>query len=162
MEPVNVFSSDWDEEEPTAGFAAKRLRLGRRLDAELLGASVYELPPGERSFPAHFHHANEELLLVLAGQLTARLEGGESELQAGHAVLFRRGPAGLHQFVNRSDQPVRFLVVSTMIAPEVAEYPDSGKLGVFGEPPGSGRPDPLKRFLRSDATLDYFAGEPGV
>ncbi len=160
MEPVNVLISDWDEEETTAGFAAKRLRLGRRLDADLLGASVYELPPGERSFPAHFHHANEEFLLVLSGQLTARVEGGELQLQAGDAVLFRRGPAGLHQFQNRSDEPVRFLVVSTMIAPEVAEYPDSGKIGVFAEPPGSGRPDPLKRFLRGDATIGYFEGEP--
>jgi uncharacterized cupin superfamily protein len=160
VEQVNVFASDWDEEETADGFAAKRLRLGRRLDAELLGASVYELPPGERSFPAHFHHANEELLLVLSGGLTARFDGGERELQAGDALVFRRGPAGLHQFLNRSQEPVRFLIVSTMIAPEVAEYPDSVKIGVFAEPPGSGRPDPLKRFLRSDATVDYFEGEP--
>jgi uncharacterized cupin superfamily protein len=160
LEPVNIFISDWDDEETTAGFAAKRLRLGWRLDAELLGASVYELPSGERSFPAHFHHANEELLVVLAGGLTARVEGGEHELRVGDALLFRRGPSGLHQFVNRADEPARFLVVSTMIAPEVAEYPDSGKVGVFAEPPGSGRPDPLKRFLRSDATLEYFEGEP--
>jgi uncharacterized cupin superfamily protein len=159
VEPVNVFA-DWDEEETTRGFAAKRLRLGRRLEAELLGASVYELPAGERSFPAHFHHANEELLLVLSGHVTARVEGGERVVGAGQALLFRRGPSGLHQFVNRSDEPARFLVVSTMIAPEVAEYPESGKLGVFAEPPGSGRPDPLKRFLRSDAAVDYLEGEP--
>ena len=160
MEPVNVSSNDWDDEEREPGFAARRLRLGRRLDAELLGASVYELPTGQRSFPAHFHHANEELLLVLSGRLTARIEGGEQELRAGDALLFRRGPAGLHQFVNRADEPVRFLVVSTMIAPEVAEYPDSGKIGVFAEPPGSGRPDQLKRFLRADSTVGYLEGEP--
>ncbi len=160
MEPVNISSNEWDDEETEPGFAANRLRLGRRLDAELLGASVYELPTGQRSFPAHFHHANEELLLVLSGRLTARVEGGEQQLRAGDALLFRRGPAGLHQFVNRSDEPVRFLVVSTMIAPEVAEYPDSGKIGVFAEPPGSGRPDSLKRFLRAASTVEYLEGEP--
>ena len=160
MEPVNISSNEWDDEETEPGFAANRLRLGRRLNAELLGASVYELPTGQRGFPAHFHHANEELLLVLSGRLTARVEGGEQELRAGDALLFRRGPAGLHQFVNRSDEPVRFLVVSTMIAPEVAEYPDSAKIGVFGEPPGSGRPDQLKRFLPADSTLEYLEGEP--
>ncbi len=160
MEPVNISSNEWDEEETEPGFAARRLRLGRRLDAELLGASVYELPTGQRSFPAHFHHANEELLLVLSGRLTARVEGGEQQLRAGDALLFRRGPAGLHQFVNRSDEPVRFLVVSTMIAPEVAEYPDSGKIGVFAEAPGSGRTDRLKRFLRADSTVEYLEGEP--
>jgi uncharacterized cupin superfamily protein len=97
---------------------------------------------------------------VLSGRLTARVEGGEQELRAGDALLFRRGPAGLHQFLNRSDEPVRFLVVSTMIAPEVAEYPDSGKIGVFAEPPGSGRTDRLKRFLPADSTLEYLEGEP--
>jgi uncharacterized cupin superfamily protein len=160
VEPLNAFGNLWDEEETEPGFAARRLRLGRRLGGELLGASVYELPPGERSFPAHFHHANEELLLVFAGHLTARIEGGEHSLRPGDALLFPRGPSGLHQFVNRSQEPVRFLVVSTMISPEVAEYPDSGKIGVFAQPPGSGRSDRLKRFLRSDATVEYLEGEP--
>jgi uncharacterized cupin superfamily protein len=157
---VNVFANDWDEEEATVGFAAKRLRLGRRLGAELLGASVYQLPPGERSFPAHFHHANEEMLLVLDGALTARVERGEQVLRSGDALLFRRGPRGLHQLINLSHKPARFLVVSTMNAPEIAEYPDSGKIGVFAEPPGSGRPDSLKRFLRAEATVGYFEDEP--
>jgi len=62
--------------------------------------------------------------------------------------------------INRSPTAARVLVISTMRAPDVAEYPDSGKIGVFAQPPGSGRPDELKRFLHSDATADYFEGEP--
>jgi uncharacterized cupin superfamily protein len=160
MEQVNVFTTDWDEEHEAEGFAIRRLRLARHLEGELLGASVYQLPPGERSFLAHFHHANEEMLIVLEGEPTARVEGGELRLRSGDALLFRRGPAGLHQIINRHSEPARIIIVSTMIAPEVAEYPDTGKLAVFAEPPGSGRPDSLKRFLRADATVGYLDGEP--
>ncbi len=159
-ESLNVFANDWDEVHDEPGFATKRLRLGRRLGSELLGASVYELPPGQRSFPLHFHHANEELLLGVAGTVTVRTAAGPCELGAGDALVFPRGPRGVHQVINRSPTTARVLVVSTMRAPDVAEYPDSGKIGVFAQPPGSGRPDELKRFLHGDATADYFEGEP--
>jgi len=158
-ESLNVFANDWDEIDDRPGFATKRLRLGRRLGSELLGASVYELPPGERSFPLHFHHANEELLLVIAGTVTVRTAAGPCALGAGDALVFLPGPRGVHQVTNRSADPARALVVSTMRAPDIAEYPDTGKIGVFAQPPGSGRPDELKRFLHGEATVDYFEGE---
>ena len=159
-ERANVFAEDWDEVHDEPGFAAKRLRLARRLGGDLLGASVYELPPDQRSFPLHAHHANEELLIVLAGTINVRTADGEFELAQGDAALFARGPLGAHQAVNRSADPARILVVSTMRAPDVVEYPDTGKLGVFAQPPGSGRPDELKRFVRGDATTGYLDGEP--
>jgi uncharacterized cupin superfamily protein len=159
-ESLSVFAEDWDEVHAEPGFAAKRLRLGRRLGGELLGASVYELPPGQRGFPLHFHHANEELLVVLAGTVSVRTAAGDRELGEGDALIFVRGPRGVHQMINRSGEPARVLVVSTMHAPDVAEYPDSGKIGVFAQPPGSGRRDELKRFLRGDATAGYLEGEP--
>ena len=49
--------------------------MGRRLGGELLGASVYELEPGERTLPYHFQYGNEELLLVVAGAPTGHAEG---------------------------------------------------------------------------------------
>ncbi len=45
-------------------------------------------------------------------------------------VALQPGPPG-HQLVNRSPAPLRFLALSTMIEPEVAVYPDSGKIGVL-------------------------------
>ena len=41
---------------------------------------------------------------------------------------------GAHQLANRSDEDVRFLSLSANAAPEICIYPDSGKLGVFGDP----------------------------
>lgn len=90
----NVFDHDWDIEQEQPGFSWKRMRLGLHLDAEKLGASVYELPPGERSFPFHLHRANEEMLVVLDGTICVRREGGDEELGRGDAALFRTGPEG--------------------------------------------------------------------
>jgi uncharacterized cupin superfamily protein len=72
----------------------------------------------------HVHHANEELLLVLAGTLSLRGPDGTQLLSAGAVVAFPRGQAGAHSLVNRSDAPVRYIVVSTTNRPDVVEYPD--------------------------------------
>lgn len=155
---ANVFADEWDVEQSESGFSWKRMRLAERLGGEKLGASVYELPPGERSFPYHVHHANEEMLIVLDGEVTLRREGGEQALGPGDAALFPAGPDGAHQVVNRSAATARFLIVSTMIHPEVLEYPDSGKVGLMtGAPPGRGG---LKVFLRRDAEMGYLEDEP--
>ena len=46
-------------------------------------------------------------------------------------VLFPVGPEGAHQLLNRSDAPVRYLMVSTRPSPEAVEYPDSRQLSVM-------------------------------
>ena len=46
-------------------------------------------------------------------------------------------PAGAHQLINGTDEPVRPLVVSTMRYPDVAEMPDSDKVLVISHPPGT-------------------------
>jgi uncharacterized cupin superfamily protein len=157
---VNVYSDDWDVEQSRPGYSWKRMRLGRRLGGELLGASVYEVLPGQGVWPYHLHHANEELLLVLEGELSVRTPEGERGLSRGDSLLFRRGPSGAHRAANRSDRPARVLIVSTMVAPEVGEYPDSGKVGLFiGAAPGAPvGEDDREAFYRLEQ-VDYFDGE---
>jgi uncharacterized cupin superfamily protein len=125
----NVFG-ELGEAQDRPGFGWRGARVGQAVGGSELGTTVYELPPGERTFPYHFHFANEEWLLVLAGEPTLREPDGERRLRAGDAVAFPAGPAGAHQLRNDSEQPARFAIVSTMIQPEVIEYPDSGKVGV--------------------------------
>ena len=45
-------------------------------EAPQLGASLYELGPGNSNV-YHFHHGSEELLIVLRGRLTLRSQKGE-------------------------------------------------------------------------------------
>ena len=117
--------------------------MGAQAGARELAANVYELDPGAVGSPWHLHHANEELLLVLAGTPSLRGPDGTQPLSAGAVVAFPRGQAGAHSLVNRSDARVRYIVVSTTYRPDVVEYPDTGStLVVLAEqrlayPPGA-------------------------
>jgi uncharacterized cupin superfamily protein len=143
---VNVFGDAWEGGSDRPGYTWRTMRVG----GEILGASVYELPPGEKSFPYHFHNANEELLVVLDGEPTLRDQNGERTLSAGDAIVFPRGPGGGHQL--RNESPARVLMASTLVTPDVVDYPDSGKAGFAG---GTTQ---RAIFRRADA-VDYWEGE---
>ncbi len=152
----NIYADDWESESDHEGFRWQRTRLLRRLGGELLGGSLYLMPPGQKSFPYHLHHANEELLLVVEGEVILRTPAGERAMAKGDVELFVRGRTGAHQVINRSDADARFIMFSSMVAPEIAEYPDSGNVGVFA--PGSDD-DGLRKFLDGAAERDYYQGE---
>src|SRR2546429_603051 len=120
---ANLFEPEFDENSEHQGFRWKRAALGRQAGAERLGASLFELAPGEAGCPMHYHLANEELLVVVSGSPSLRAPTGERQLAVGEVVSFPRGEAGAHQVVNRSDSTVRILMVSEMIAPEVVVRP---------------------------------------
>jgi uncharacterized cupin superfamily protein len=151
----NVYDNEWDATQEHEGYRWSRMRLAKRLGGDRLGASVYLLGPGQKSFPYHFHHANEEMLLVLEGEVTVRTPEGEQHADRGDSLVFKRGEIGAHQVINHSDGDARILMLSTMIDPDIAEYPDSGNIGVFARraPGASGG---LARFLDGSAESDYF------
>jgi uncharacterized cupin superfamily protein len=129
MKVVNVYGDEWEATEDREGFGFRDAWIGARLDAELIGGSVYEVDPGKKLWPYHVHHANEEWLIVLRGRPTLRTPEGERELVEGDVACFRRGPSGAHQVINRTDAPVRVFMLSTMLMPEIVEYLDTGKVG---------------------------------
>ena len=156
----NVFEPEWDAEQDRPPFTWRRARLGRQAGSERLGASLFELPPGASTFPLHAHHANEELLVVLAGRPTLRVAEGERELAPGEVVACPVGRAGAHRIDNRSDEPVRVLVVSTMIGPDVVEHVDSQKVYARSYPPGADPPpDAVEVMVKREDSRDFFEGE---
>jgi uncharacterized cupin superfamily protein len=149
----NLNGDEWDRTEERPGWRSKDAWVGARIGSELIGGSLYELEPGDRLWPYHTHHANEEWLLVVRGRPTLRTPEGEQELVEGDIVAFRRGKDGAHQVRNGTDEPIRVLMLSTLIQPDIVEYPDSGKVGarsVAGERILLARPGP---------DLDYWDGE---
>ena len=159
---ANIFEPEWDAEQDRPPFTWRRARIGRQAGSEKLGASLFELQPGASSFPLHVHYANEEMIVVLAGAPTLRSLDGERVLSPGEVVACPMGPRGAHRIDNRGDDPVRFLVVSTMHAPEVNEYPDSGKVWMRSYAPGAepSEDDPgLDVLIRRAEQLDYLDGE---
>ena len=131
MRIFNLNADEWDRVEERPGWRSKDAWVGAHLDAELLGASLYELEPGNRLWPYHTHHANEEWALVVRGRATLRTPEGERVLAEGDVVCFPRGEAGLHQVRNDTDEPIRVLMLSSLLQPDIVEYADSGKLAAI-------------------------------
>ena len=106
------------------------LRVAERAGAEHLGASVYELQPGDEMV-FHYHIQREELLIVLSGELSLRTATGWERLSEGEVVAFPRGERGAHGYRNDSDTRVRVLMTSEMTGPNISVYPDKNQVGIF-------------------------------
>ena len=157
VDVVNLHGDEWDHDSQRPGWRWRGRSLSRTLGMERLGGTLYELEPGQRTYPYHWHHVMEELMVVVSGTPTLRTPEGEHRLEPGDAVVFRRGPTGAHVVRNDTDAPVRVLLVSSHADLEVAVYPDSGKVGVRGPAPAGG--EPLRMLVPADAHVDYFDGE---
>ena len=126
--------------------------LSADVGAKLTGLGVYELEPGQATWPYHFELVEEEWLLVIAGEVTLRTPDGERRLRAGDVACFPAGAAGAHAVRNDGDAVARFAMPSS-VAPygDGAVYPDSGKLAVHA--PG------FEHRGRLGAALQYWEGE---
>ena len=131
MTDASIWSDDWEPGEDWSGGGGDAKRLPR---GEQLGATLYQLGPGNFAV-FHFHHAQEELLIVLRGRPTLRGSDGERQLSEGEVVHFPVGPDGAHGLRNETDEEVRYVMVSTLRRPEVAEYPDLKKITAFASTP---------------------------
>ena len=121
---MNIWDDEWGEQqEDWSGGGALSKRLGPGGWEHQLGASLYELGPGNFAV-YHAHHGSEELLIVLRGRPTLRTPEGERQLDEGEAVHFTTGPAGAHGLRNDTDEPVRYVMAGIRVSPEIAEYPD--------------------------------------
>ena len=153
MKVFNLNGDEWDRVEERPGWLSKDAWVGARVDAELIGGSMYELEPGDRLWPYHTHHANEEWMIVLRGRPTLRAPEGDRELDEGDVVCFRRGGEGFHQVRNATADPIRVLMLSTLLAPDIVEYADSGKISVV-----DAKGERLFRAFRGP-DAEYWEGE---
>ena len=129
MPDANIWSDDWEFQRSDEDWAADKTTVLPR--GEKIGATLYEVPAGKTGGYYHFHHGAEELLVVLRGRATLRTPDGERELDEGAVVHFHVGPDGAHQIINRSDAPIRYLMVSNRPSPEAVEYPDTRQVSVM-------------------------------
>ncbi|MDQ3571372.1 MAG: cupin domain-containing protein [Actinomycetota bacterium] len=163
---ANVFQPEFDDQDASAsslsgdrsGFTWRTAKIGVQAGSERLGASLYELPPGQAICPYHAHLANEEMLIVLAGSPSLRTPAGWRRLEPGEVVSFPTGADGAHQVANFSDSDTRVLMLSEMIGPEVAIYPDSCKVMVREQPPGR-PPMGYRKLFREVDEVGYWDGE---
>lgn len=151
---------------PVTGPAAERYeatfaRVGALIGATQLGYNITAVPPGKRAFPFHSHRVNEEMFFVLAGSGEVRIGAGTYPLRQGDFIACPAGgPELAHQIINTGSEELRYLAVSTQRAPEIWEYPDSGKFGVVSQlGPPSSTGDAFRFFGRPGNSADYWDGE---
>lgn len=131
-------------------------RLAQGTAASKLGASLDIVAPGKRSCPYHFHHAQEEMFIVLEGEGSLRVAGQMLPIKSGDVIFIPPGPQYPHQIINTSSSPLKYLSISTREKPEICEYPDSGKYQAMG----AGESAAFRATQRVDLNVDYWDGEP--
>lgn len=154
----DVEYNDWGHGEK---YQARIAWVGTVMGSEKLGFNVTELPPGKCAFPCHSHATNEELFFILEGKGEIRIGTERRPITSGDFINFPPGRATPHQIVNTSPALLRFIAVSTMIVPEVTEYPDSGKYGVFAGTPTARAvtEDTVRKIYRMGDDVSYWEGE---
>jgi uncharacterized cupin superfamily protein len=155
MQPISIADPDftYDPEDPE-GFRAGMFRFGRLAGGRRLGATVYELPPGQALCPYHYELGEEEWVLGLEGVATVRLPDGPVELRPMEVLCFPPGPEAAHQVRNDTDARVRVLMWSDVVFPTATVYPDSDKIGIWT---GGDRRDDL--IVRRSCGVPYYDGE---
>ena len=71
---VNEQDLEWGEQSHGEKIGYRRKQLNSVAGGEKLGCSLYEVPPGRRAWPYHYHLANEEAIYVLEGSGTLRID----------------------------------------------------------------------------------------
>jgi uncharacterized cupin superfamily protein len=163
MRPIlNIADVPLAQQSHGDAFEARFGQFGPLIGMRQLGCRLTVLPPGKKAWPYHSHHANEEMFFILEGTGTLRFGGEEHAVKAGDVIACPAGgEATAHQLINTGSTEMRYLAISTMIAPEVCEYPDSGKFTIMsGSAPGGDKK--ARRLMyagRAQNSLDYWDGE---
>lgn len=89
------------------------------------GANLVTLAPGAWSSQRHWHSAEDELVVVLTGELVLVEDGGETVMRPGDIATFPADVANGHHLQNRSTSAATFLAIGTDRASEdECHYPD--------------------------------------
>lgn len=126
-----------------AGFSNLSLFFG----SEKLGFNISEIAPGKYLCPYHFHHLEEELLLVLEGEATVR-QNDEAHIIKKNDLVFYNLKVP-HQLYNHTAHICRILAISNTDPNDICEYPDSHKINFRR----------LRKIYLEGQEVEYFEGE---
>lgn len=103
-------------------------RYARRLSdfggLKNFGVNLVRVVPGGQSSCRHAHKVQDEMVLVIEGEITLETDAGRERLAPGTWVAFPAGTGDAHRFVNETDKDVVFLVVGDRTPGEHVVYPD--------------------------------------
>lgn len=121
-------------------------------EAKQCMCAIYRIQPKKSNYPYHYHLKNEESFYIISGEGLLRTPEGERKVVTGDYVFFPAGETGAHQLVNASETELLvYLDFDTDNDPEVCFYPDSGKIGVYGET--------VRQLYKTSDQVEYYEGE---
>ncbi len=89
------------------------------------GAFVEILPAGSASSVKHWHANEDEMVYMLAGEVTVIEGDTATPLLAGQAATFKAGTPLGHCIRNEGTAEARYLVIGTRSAGDTVTYPDN-------------------------------------
>ncbi|PEQ10620.1 hypothetical protein B2G71_21305 [Novosphingobium sp. PC22D] len=104
----------------------KTWMLTRQWKLTQFGVNMVELPPGKWSTQRHWHRNNDELVVVVSGELTLVTDDGEEVLGAGDCVGFKAGIANAHHLQNRGNVPAVYYDIGGRDPWDVSTFPEMG------------------------------------
>ena len=121
-------------------------------EAKLIKFSHYSIPPGKSNYPYHYHTQNEEVFYILSGNGIVKTPKGDISISEGDVIYFPSDETGAHKLTNTSDSEMLvYLDVDTKIRPDVCIYPETNKIGIYG--------DKIRQIHKMDKGIDYYEGE---
>lgn len=87
-------------------------RLAPAAGLTMMGASHVVLKPGAYSSQRHWHHGQDELVVILSGEAVLIEDDGETIVKAGEVLAWAAGVENGHRLHNRSDTDCIFVAIS--------------------------------------------------
>jgi uncharacterized cupin superfamily protein len=154
---MNLDAVVFDDVEENGLYTSRRGTIGDHIGAKNLGYNLTILPPGKAQCPFHCHHGEEEMFFILEGEGELRFGGDRFPIRPHDVIACPPGgPEVAHQIVNTGTTTMRYLALSTRVAVEACEYPDSGKVSIVVGKRGERK---LRKMFRAEATVDYYDRE---
>ena len=99
-------------------------KIGDAAGLTQFGVNITRIEPGAASALRHWHEQEDELILMLEGELVLQENDGETLLTAGDAAGFKAGSGIAHCLVNRTGRDAVYLEIGTRAERERVHYPD--------------------------------------
>lgn len=87
------------------------------------GVSHVVLQPGAWSAQRHWHEAEDELVVMLAGEAVLVDDSGDTVMRPGDVAAFPKGDGNGHVLQNRSTEPCVYVAIGKQAASD-CHYPD--------------------------------------
>jgi uncharacterized cupin superfamily protein len=154
---VNLEEVEFTDVEENGYYTSQRAQFSAGIGARKLGYNLTVLPPGKAQCPFHSHRGEEEMFLILEG--TGELCFGDQRYPIRkHDVIAcpTGGPEVAHQIINTGSTDMRYIALSNLVDVEACEYPDSNKVLICANEPGT---PALRKMLRAETSVEYYDRE---